>query len=515
MNVMTHNFKKTISVASLFFVLCFVLVSVPVVQVVNARPSTLVVPDAYSTIQSAIDDADDGDTVYVKSGFYTEHLVINKSISLIGESKESTTIFRGNSYTGAPTIVVSHDAVNITGFTLQNALSYVYLPNVVKTFSAHYGALSGIHLLHVKDCNIYENKIIESGCGVWFFGSQNNKVFDNTIMNCSYGIVVSQSQNNSIEQNEVTLCYSGVFVSSSSFNVLKNNFMTNNSYSFDVSGTQTLHYNNDVDSSNLVNGKKIYYFFGLADAQKNPESCPDAALVFLVNCTNVNVTNFDLLNGGLFLVDSSNSTLSNNSISDTTLGISLRSCSDIIVSHNTLRSVDETAIMLESSDQNQINENRIEYTKGYGIKLSTSNGNNITRNMLKENLDYGVWLYRSQKNTVFGNALTNSEMAISLQLSAENNIIKNRIFSYPFETKNLTQTFRGIWFSDNCDRSKIIGNNIINCEMGIGLDPVSVYVSTLANDITNCGMGLIVGVRASTFAGNTITNSSTICSFNV
>ena len=46
----------------------------------------------YSNIQQAINAADAGATIYVKSGTYFEILNIDKKISLIGENKENTTI---------------------------------------------------------------------------------------------------------------------------------------------------------------------------------------------------------------------------------------------------------------------------------------------------------------------------------------------------------------------------------------------------------------------------------------
>ena len=59
---------------------------------VNAAPAkTLVVPDNYQTITEAVAHATNGDTIYVKSGTYTEYeLRINKAISIIGEGAEST-----------------------------------------------------------------------------------------------------------------------------------------------------------------------------------------------------------------------------------------------------------------------------------------------------------------------------------------------------------------------------------------------------------------------------------------
>lgn len=58
-----------------------------------ADPQTLVVPDQYPTIQSAIEAAAPGDTVQVKAGTYSENVVIDKEgIQLIGEGRNLVTV---------------------------------------------------------------------------------------------------------------------------------------------------------------------------------------------------------------------------------------------------------------------------------------------------------------------------------------------------------------------------------------------------------------------------------------
>jgi nitrous oxidase accessory protein len=60
---------------------------------IKAEGRTIVVPDDYLKIASAISNATNGDTVFVKNGIYSEmSLVIKKSISLIGENVKSTVI---------------------------------------------------------------------------------------------------------------------------------------------------------------------------------------------------------------------------------------------------------------------------------------------------------------------------------------------------------------------------------------------------------------------------------------
>jgi nitrous oxidase accessory protein NosD len=51
----------------------------------------------YTTIQEAIDAANSGDQVFVYSGTYTEQIVVDKAIDLIGESANLVTIDGGGS----------------------------------------------------------------------------------------------------------------------------------------------------------------------------------------------------------------------------------------------------------------------------------------------------------------------------------------------------------------------------------------------------------------------------------
>ena len=76
-------------------VLLITLILFPIactISTTEARPM-IIVPDNYSTVASAIDHAMDGDIIFLKSGNYKEHtLVINKQLTLIGESNSLTSI---------------------------------------------------------------------------------------------------------------------------------------------------------------------------------------------------------------------------------------------------------------------------------------------------------------------------------------------------------------------------------------------------------------------------------------
>ena len=74
----------------------------------------------YTRIQDAIDNASDNDTVFVYSGTYSEGIIINKTINLLGEYKESTIIDSTNISDISILISENAEGVCVSGFTIKN-----------------------------------------------------------------------------------------------------------------------------------------------------------------------------------------------------------------------------------------------------------------------------------------------------------------------------------------------------------------------------------------------------------
>ena len=58
----------------------------------GAGPATSFGYDAFATIQSAVDRSNSGGTVEVAAGTYTEQVFVNKSLTLVGENRDTTII---------------------------------------------------------------------------------------------------------------------------------------------------------------------------------------------------------------------------------------------------------------------------------------------------------------------------------------------------------------------------------------------------------------------------------------
>ena len=142
-------------------------------------------PGNYTMIQDAIDNASDTDTIYVYSGVYNENIIINKSLSLIGQDRSTTTILGAN---GSEIVTLDDCSVELTGFTLQK-----------------YNKTNDIGIL-ISECwstHIHENNVISCGFGIYLSYSESTIVSNNTLRNCTYGILIALIANITITQNKI------------------------------------------------------------------------------------------------------------------------------------------------------------------------------------------------------------------------------------------------------------------------------------------------------------------------
>ena len=91
-------------------------------------------PADFTTIQSAIDSANNGDTVFVKAGIYKELITVNKNILLVGEGREKTIITSRASDIGHVVVNFSKEGI-IRGFTItggQNNSGISGIPAIIE-----------------------------------------------------------------------------------------------------------------------------------------------------------------------------------------------------------------------------------------------------------------------------------------------------------------------------------------------------------------------------------------------
>ena len=143
------------------------------------------VPEDYGTVQAAINAAAPGATIWIAPGVYNESLVINKTISIIGEPG-SEPIFNGGGSGIAVTIVSSGSGSTIAGITITNWDQ-------------------GIVVQNANCCKIYDNIMsFMNTNAIAFQGTSavSNQVYSNIFQQDAVGVdVTSSSYNNTISQN--------------------------------------------------------------------------------------------------------------------------------------------------------------------------------------------------------------------------------------------------------------------------------------------------------------------------
>ena len=183
-------------------------------------------PGNYTSIQAAIDNASDGDIVYVydESSPYFENVLVDKSVQLIGENRE-TTVIDGQRI--GDVVWLAADEINISGFTIQNGSNSdgtaggirldpsshsMVFNNIIKNNEKY-----GVHTLENASSNniISRNLIIENGgdnytthanLNIYLLRSSNNTITDNIIKDAiGIGIGICYwSKNTTVRRNIIT-----------------------------------------------------------------------------------------------------------------------------------------------------------------------------------------------------------------------------------------------------------------------------------------------------------------------
>jgi parallel beta-helix repeat protein len=114
--------KKKILRSASAFIFCLSLVIMAVPAQKSHLNDIIYVDDSggadYTTIHDAINAASDGDTIFIHSGYYKETLIIDKTLTLIGEEKKDTIIDGGGI---DDVITIAAEGVQLSRCTIQNS----------------------------------------------------------------------------------------------------------------------------------------------------------------------------------------------------------------------------------------------------------------------------------------------------------------------------------------------------------------------------------------------------------
>jgi parallel beta-helix repeat protein len=199
-------------------------------------------PADFDNIQEAINNASSGDTIFVHIGTYYEHVLINKTITLVGEDINSTII---------------------DGYETDNVIRIYRANNVtIKSFTVRKSGwypFSGILIEQSTGTVITDNKIIYNYEGINLLSSSSNLVWGNSISSNYDGIFIYSSSNNVISGNTIFSSNDGIYLRASSNNVVSSNILLHN----DFAGMEMYYSSSNVICSNTISSNYRGIYVGL------------------------------------------------------------------------------------------------------------------------------------------------------------------------------------------------------------------------------------------------------------
>lgn len=217
-------------------------------------------PGNYSTIQSAINAASNGDTIFVYSGTYAENIIIDKSITLLGENRTTTTML-GNSV--STTVNITAASVTLNGFTIKNDASQngIYTSTSSHTFTDDVFTMTshGIYLYYSSENTILNSSFGDNAhSGIYMQVGQNNTIAQNEFFNNSdEGIYLKGCGVTHVEKNTFNDNGIGLHTFEASSNIIKNNIIQFNGYGIFFEGRFTIHSNFNTITHNRITDNTI------------------------------------------------------------------------------------------------------------------------------------------------------------------------------------------------------------------------------------------------------------------
>ncbi len=474
----------------------------------------------YSKIQDAIDNATAGDTIRVYAGTYYENVIVNKTVTLIGNGTTNTIINGSGKDDG---IHILADWVNVSGFTICQANKGVNI--------------NGASNVTVENCNINNCTQGIKITSPFFQDDFDTGTWDNskwTRSNPYAGISSHTSKSGSYSMythcRDVTVT-SKVFNTSLFSRVEVGFWIRRGSGIFSdkpMWGDDLIieYYNSTGFWKQIVK----YYGSGLAGQIYNP----------LYNLSNDAIHSkfrlrFRQTNGGglnqdywhiddIIITDyltdnqSENNLIRNNICSNNIRGIYICSSSNNKIDNNTCNLNDDGIFLWDSSSITLAN-NTCNLNKAEGINLNSSISNTLANNTLSNNDCYGIQFYSSGSNKLINNTISdNGWDGLRLYSSTSNTLINNnasknnksgfKLFNSNSNTlaNNTGQSNKESGFKLFNSFNNMLNNNIAHNNQNYGLELVNSNVNMLINNtaLNNNESGLkLFNSNSNTLANNT------------
>jgi len=482
----------------------------------------------YSTIQSAINRASDGDTIEVHAGIYCENIVVNKTISLIGNGSAETLIIGDGTddviriesdwvnisdlsattnnigFNAGIDIVSDSDNVRIENCNLSNNYygvhaygSYSTINDLVIMNTTANWTEYGFYLAYCDDALIHNNTAsYNDDGGIYFYYCNSGKVQNNTCNYNRYGIGPYYSSyslflNNTVLGNTWGLYthysdYAELYNNTASYNIANGIYLSKSEYG--KVQNNTCNYNRNVESAGIRTSYAGYSQFWNNTLIGNDNGFYFYASDYAELHNNTVKENIDW---GIFAVNSDNNKVENNTIIDSGYpfsetgysGLEVSSCTAILIKNNSFLGcgmyMDQGSSnwQLMVIEDNTVNLKDLTYYSGKsGLSVPSNTGQVILYDCQDIDMDgldlsnasVGVQVFESLAIEISNCDLGYNIMGIEIDDSSSDLVYNNITSNYINNT--MDHAISLYTSSGNATHNIIDGNHIENGAYGISMD---------------------------------------------
>ncbi|MEI6104899.1 MAG: right-handed parallel beta-helix repeat-containing protein [Methanothrix sp.] len=359
----------------------------------NSRNNILINNDLGYNHHAGMELDDSVHNIISNNRIYSNFYVIPENSKNIGVGL----IFYNSSYNEIRDNIIEDNTLDAISF-------YNSKVNIIKNNVLRHNAV-GIYLLDSNESQIEGNQVI-------------NNTKTGIFIESSYGCMVTR---NILKNNSIT----GLNLWKGQNNILRGNLISGSKWNFDADG------HNDIDTSNLIDGRLIYYLVGKSNIILDENS--RAGAVYCINCSHIIIKNliFNNTDMGVLFDNTINSRIENNKFERNEGGIVLlRSNCNYIMNNKVNVSLDNGILIGYSSDKNTIIGNTVRNSLKSGLAVVESWNNIITNNTANNNRVHGISINNSGMNTLkWNNGSYNGNYGLFITTPNQDNYIENNRLS--------------------------------------------------------------------------------------
>jgi parallel beta-helix repeat protein len=433
-----------------------VLALIALLPVTGAAEAETLMVEPGQSIQEAVEAASPGDIIEVQAGSYYENLNITKPLKIIGignpvvdaGGRGSAIMLSAGGITLEGLVAVNASCRDCSGIKVisdgNEVLGNVALGNyegitieksrnnTLKSNNVTNNLGDGIDIEASSNNSLYFNEINGNGDEGLDIdeSSDSNIVIGNRVAGNEYGLSLENSRGNVLKDNLFLNNTFGIFLLAAEKNVLSNNTAEGNSYNFgDLGSLEGLR--NEIDTTNLVDGKPIYYLVGARGVFIDQTS--NAGIVYCIDCEGITVRGISVSDNfvGIGLYNVSNSTVVENYVSSSVEdGIQLFRSSNCTVVRNTAAKNDYEGLCVLSSSGIRIEGNNFSANGDDGLHINKSSCH-VEANAIEDNENNGMFIEGShgcvfRMNSIEDNGLNGIRIEGSGSVEvAMNNVSRN------------------------------------------------------------------------------------------